>query len=440
LPRQTRVPAGRIERLARFGLLAGRFAASGLADGVRRMAGRVPAGAAEALLTATNARRLAQQLSRMRGAAMKLGQLLSLETEDILPPEFTEALAILRAGADQMPASQVRRVLGREYGKGWEARFRDFDLEPIAAASIGQVHAAVAADGRALALKIQYPGVARSIDSDVNNVAALLRIARILPVELDVSGIVAEAKRQLRQEADYLLEAEHLRRYRKLVADEEAFEVPRVHADLTTRRVLAMDHARGQPIEELAARGVSQQRRDTAGRLLQGLVFRELFEFRFMQTDPNFANYLLAPEGERIVLLDFGSARELAPEFSARYAHVCRAALAGDREAVRRAAVEIGYLDDGEREDRARGVVDLILLICEPIRHRGVYDFGRSHLAARARDAGLDLMFRRGFLHAPPPDTIFLHRKLVGTFLLCARIHARVDARSLVTPHLERAA
>ncbi len=250
--RSSRVPAGRLERLARFGWMAGELAAGSLMEGARRLAGAVPAEGVSAVLSAANAQKLARRLSRMRGAAMKLGQLLSLETEDVLPAEFAEALAVLRDAADTMPASQVRRVLGREYGKGWEARFREFEFTPIASASIGQVHAAVAQDGRELALKIQYPGVARSIDSDVDNVASLLRLARLLPVDLDVTGIIAEAKRQLRQEADYLLEAESLRRYRKLVADEPALVVPKVHPDLTTRRILAMDRLRGRPIEELA--------------------------------------------------------------------------------------------------------------------------------------------------------------------------------------------
>jgi predicted unusual protein kinase regulating ubiquinone biosynthesis (AarF/ABC1/UbiB family) len=298
----------------------------------------------------------------------------------------------------------------------------------------------VTADGRTVALKIQYPGVARSIDSDVDNVATLLRLSRVLPVDLDVDGIIAEAKRQLRQEADYLKEAESQARYRELVADEPELTVPRIHPDLTTRRILAMDLVQGLPIDEIGARSTPQDRRDAVGRLLQRLVFRELFEFRFMQTDPNFANYLLETEDERetgrVVLLDFGSARSFAPELAARYARICRALLQGDREAVRAAAVEIGYLRPDERPDRARGVVDLILLVCEPLRHRGPYDFGASNLVVRARDVGLDLMFRRGFLHAPPPETVFLHRKLVGSFLLCARIRARVDANALILPFL----
>jgi len=433
------VPASRIERLARMGWMAGEFAAGGLVEGARRFFGGGAAEGASALLSTANAQRLARRLSQLRGAAMKLGQLLSLESADILPPEFAEALAMLRASADTMPSSQVRRVLGREYGTGWEARFRSFDLEPVASASIGQVHAAVAADGRRLALKIQYPGVARSIDSDVGNVASLLRLTRLLPVDLDVSGIIAEAKRQLRQEADYLQEAQSLRRYQALVADDTSLRVPGVHDDLTTLRILAMDFAEGEPIESLAQAGVPQARRDAAGLTLERLVFRELFEFRFMQTDPNFANYFVEPGSDRIVLLDFGSTRELPAELVQRYARIVRATIVGDREAVRSAAVEIGYLPAEEREDRVRGVVDLIFVICEPFRHHGVYDFGRSTLSARVRDLGLDLAFRRGFLHAPPPETVFLHRKLVGSFLLCARLRARVNVSALILPLLELA-
>jgi predicted unusual protein kinase regulating ubiquinone biosynthesis (AarF/ABC1/UbiB family) len=453
--KRSRVPAGRVERLFRFGLMAGELAAGGLYEGARRVVGvgAEAAGEMSALLAPAQARRLARRLSQMRGAAMKLGQLLSLESEDILPPEFAEALAGLRAQADRMPDSQVRRVLGREYGKGWETRFERFDIEPVAAASIGQVHRARTVDGRDLALKIQYPGVARSIDSDVDNVAALLRLARVLPVEIDASGIITEAKRQLRQEADYLQEAEHLRRYRKLVADEPRLWVPGVHDDLTTRRILAMDFARGVPIETLRERGTPQADRDAVGTILQRLVFRELFEFRFVQTDPNFANYLIeaapgdgadadlqpVPDG-RILLLDFGASRTYSHEFTGRYAALCRAVIAGDRVGVQQAATHIGYLHEEDPPQHVRPVVDLMFLVCEPFRRSGVYRFERSTLASRTRDAGLDLAFRKGFLRAPPPETVFLHRKLVGTFLLCGRIRAHVDVRACLEPFLGAAA
>jgi predicted unusual protein kinase regulating ubiquinone biosynthesis (AarF/ABC1/UbiB family) len=154
--RKSRVPAGRAERMLRFGLMAGEFAASGAFHGARQLLGMAESGAA-GLLSAKNAHKLARRLARMRGAAMKLGQLLSLESEDILPREFADALALLRAQADTMPASQVRRVLGGAYGKGWEARFREFDFEPLASASIGQVHRALAADGREPGARAQSP-------------------------------------------------------------------------------------------------------------------------------------------------------------------------------------------------------------------------------------------------------------------------------------------
>jgi len=434
--RQTRVPSGRVERLARMGWMAGEFAIGGLADGARRLAGSLPADTASIFLSGRRAQKLASRLSQMRGAAMKLGQLLSLEGDDLLPPEFADALAVLRATADTMPATQVRRALGRAYGKGWEARFREFDFEPLAAASIGQVHAAVTADGRDLALKIQYPGVARSIDSDVDNLAGLLRVTRILPVELEISEIIAEAKRQLKQEADYEREAQNLMRYRKLVADEADVSVPRVHDDFTTKRVLAMDRALGRPIEDLRSPEYPQSLRDGLGTLLQRLMFRELFEFHFMQTDPNFANYLFDPDSGRLVLLDFGSALEFPTEFVESYKRICRGMIAQDRQEIRRAAVAIGYLSGNESEGLANGLADLILMVGEPIRHQGVYDFEGSRLAARARNAGFDLVFREGFMRAPPPGTIFLHRKLAGTFFLCSHIRACVDTRAFVTPYL----
>src|SRR5512139_2374349 len=245
------IPQSRLERLARIGMAAGELAAGAAAEGFRRLARGEAAEFGTALLTAPNAKRLAARLARLRGAAMKIGQLVSLQGEDVLPPEFAQALAVLRSQASPMPPEQVRRVLGREYGKGWERRFAHFDWEPVAAASIGQVHRATAKDGRDLALKIQYPGVARSIASDVDNVAVLLRLFNLLPLGIDVAGMAAEAKRQLAQEADYESEGRFLERYAKLVADEPQLLMPRVHWDLTTERVMAMDYMQGEPLESL---------------------------------------------------------------------------------------------------------------------------------------------------------------------------------------------
>lgn len=433
-----RVPQTRVGRLASVALAVGELAIGGLAESVRRI-GSGQAEAPSAFLSADNARRLAARLARLRGGAMKLGQMISLQGTDLLPPEFAQALAILRAQAAPMPVAQLRRVLGREYGKGWEARFAEFDFEPIAAASIGQVHRVRTTDGRRLALKIQYPGVARSIQSDVDNLATLLHVLKLLPHEVDVSAIAAEAARQLGQEADYLAEATSLERYATLVVDEPRLVVPRVHRDLTTARILAMDYMEGAPLESLAAADVAQETRDAIGTLLERLMFRELFEFRMMQTDPNFANYLWQPETGKVVLLDFGATLRFSAAFVSNYARITRAVIDGDRAAVARHALAIGYATEGDSPELIDATVEMIMLVCEPLRHAGRYDFAASDLPSRARARGFDLGIRQGLLRTPPPETLFLHRKLVGSFLTLAHVHARIDARALVLPLLNRA-
>ena len=399
-----------------MGLTAGGMAVGGLAEGLRRATGKASGTAASALLSGANATRLAKRLAHMRGAAMKLGQLLSMESSHVLPPEFAEALSVLRASADIMPQTQVKRLMGREYGKGWEQRFSEFDFEPAASASIGQVHRVVASDGRAMALKIQYPGVARSIDSDVDNLAMFLNMARLLPRELDVSDIIDEAKRQLRQEADYLTEAANLERYHELLADDDRFIVPRVHRDYSTQRVLAMDWVEGEPLDRLVREQVPQEIRDGIAVAIQDLTFRELYEFRFMQTDPNFANYLYRHDDGRLVLLDLGR-------------RITRAILDNDRERVARHAAEIGYLREADSPRHKELVVDLIMMVCEPLTTDGAYDFGASNLPSRAAAAGLNIVFRSREYRNPPASTAVLHRKLGGSFLLCQRLGARVEMR-----------
>lgn len=437
--RSAAVPQSRLGRLVRLGLAAGEMAVGGAVEGLRRLSegGDARSATTSIFLTPGNAKRLAQRLAHLRGAAMKLGQLLSLESGEFVPPEFAEALAILRASATPMPARQLRGVLGREWGKGWEARFAAFDYEPVAAASIGQVHRARTRDGRDLALKIQYPGIARSIDSDVDHAMTLVKLARFLPGGFELDAIVAEAKRQLHQEADYLAEARFLARYAKLVADEPRLLVPRVHADLTTKRILAMDFVDGEPLAGLAEAGTSQRSRDAVGATIERLLFRELFEFRVMQTDPNFANFLWQRRTNRLVLLDFGSTREFPAAMVEKYRRICRAILARDRAGIRRHAFDIGYLAPEDTKAMVEAAVDVIQLVCEPLVHRGPYDFAASNLPSRAAAQGFELVFRKGLIRPPPPETTFLHRKLAGAFLLCAHIRARVDVNALIRPFLE---
>jgi predicted unusual protein kinase regulating ubiquinone biosynthesis (AarF/ABC1/UbiB family) len=432
---QSRVPSGRAERVAQLGWLAGRMALGAAAEGARRLTDAAPR-SGHLLLSPANARRLASSLASLRGAAMKLGQILSLEADDLLPPEAAEILATLRDAGDAMLPEQLEGELRAAWGAEWERGFRRFDFDPIAAASIGQVHTATRLDGREVAVKIQYPGVADSIDSDVDNLATTLRLSRLLPGDVEIAPLVAEVKRQLRAEADYESEARHLQRYRSLLADEPRVVVPAVHEDLVTRRVLAMDRLDGVPLEDLCSPEYTDDQRDDAAALLLRLMLRELFEFGFVQSDPNFANYLLLRDG-RIGLIDLGAAYEAPSPLCDAYARMFRACLADDRDALLAVVQEIGFVSPADGDPAASLLLDLIRLAMEPFVSEGRYDFGRADLPLRARTSSMQLVFEHGFRRPPPPKTLFLQRKLAGTFLLCARLRARVDARSLLLEALE---
>ena len=429
--KRSAVPASRMGRMLRFGMLSGELALSTAMGAARQLSSGKRPDLAAAVLTPGNADLLARRLASLRGPAMKVGQILSLQADDLIPEEFRNALAMLRSQGYSMPDTQLRRVLGREYGKGWQERFEHFDFEPVAAASIGQLHRARKHGGRELALKIQYPGVARSVDSDVDNLAVLLRRLDFLPTKFDVPALAAEAKRQLKLETDYEAEARHLERYRRFVADMPDVVVPRVDRTLTTRHVLAMDWIEGDPLEVLASEAVPQARRNAVARTLQELMFRELFEFRFVQTDPNIANYLYLPATHQVALLDLGSVGEYSAEFVDGYRRACRGVVEDDPETLRQAVFDLGYAHPDDPEPMQRNAIEIIQLVCEPFAHRGTYDFAASSLVARARDRGLKAAFGHG-LRSPPPETMFLHRKLVGTFMICAKLHAHINVHALI--------
>jgi len=430
------VPGGRWSRIARLGVLASGVAGGMLAEGTRQLAQGKRPRIGDLLLTPENAYRVADQLARLRGAAMKFGQLLSMDAGDLLPPEFGALLARLRADAKAMPMSQLVSVLDANWGNGWDRHFRQFSFTPVAAASVGQVHLAQTKDGRRLAVKVQYPGVRQSIDSDVDNVATLLRVSGLMPSGLDVGPLLRESKRQLHAEADYLGEGAWLRRFAGLLADAPEFMLPEVHADLTTESVLAMSCMGGVPVESLLH--APQAERDRVAGLLFRLLFREIFEFQLIQTDPNFANYRYDHASRQLILLDFGATRAYPAAIVDAYRRLMASAVVGDRKEMSMAASAIGYFraDIGERQRQL--VLDVFLRTCEPLRYAGAYDFGNSDLPARIRDAGLALSSERDSWHTPPADALFLHRKAGGLYLLAAKLKARVDMRALFLPYASR--
>lgn len=409
------------------------IAGSVLANGAYQLATGKRPSLAGLLLTPANAHKITEQLGQLRGAAMKLGQLLSMGGDDLLPPALAEILGRLRADAQHMPTRQLDKLLMREWGKDWRRRFARFDVRPIAAASIGQVHRATTRDGHDLAVKIQYPGIRASIDSDVDNVAMLIRLSGLLPANIEIAPLLAEAKRQLHEEADYGREADCLARFAALLADAPDYRVPALHRDFSTSNVLAMDYSRGVAVESLA--DGPQVVRDRVMTLSVALVLRELFDFGLMQTDPNFANYRYDLETGRLVLLDFGATRAFAPQTGENYRRLMRAGLAGDRAAAAVAMIDIGFFGANTPRRHRDSIVTMFDIGMAPLRHTGHFDFSDTSLVDRIRDDGLAMAQDRDFWHIPPVDTLFLQRKFAGLYLLGSRLQARVDTGALLAPY-----
>ncbi|QDA36586.1 AarF/ABC1/UbiB kinase family protein (plasmid) [Paracoccus liaowanqingii] len=431
------VPQGRLTRMLRIGGLAGGIGGRALAQGARQLATGQRPNAQDLFLTPANAARLAAQLAQMRGAAMKLGQLVSMEAGDMLPPELTQILSRLRADADPMPPKQLQRVLDTAWGTGWLRHFARFQVRPIAAASIGQVHRAQTKDGRDLAIKVQYPGVRDSIDSDIANLGLMMRIPGLLPPGIDLPALMTEAREQLHAEADYLREAQQMRRYAANLAGRDEFLLPVPDDQFSTPDVLAMDFIDSRPIETLAE--APQDIRDRAAQNLGRLVIEELFRFDLMQTDPNFANYRWQaegghPDGGRIVLLDFGATRGFSPPVAPRYLALLRAALSGDRADIREAAIAIGYFRPETPEAHQEMLLGMMDVAFAPLRAGGIFDPASSGIPQQVADAAMQAARTRAPAEMPPPEILFLHRKIAGLYLLLARLRARVDLDALIRP------
>ncbi len=427
LPRS--VTRSRLGRLSQLGRLAGGLAAGALNEGTRQLLqGRRPR-AGDMWLTEANAQRLSERLSEMRGAAMKVGQLLSLDSGQLLPEPLSQALASLRDNAHQMPLGEVAEVLNQAWGSGWEQQFRRFSFTPLAAASIGQVHKAELKDGKCLAIKIQYPGIRQSIDSDIDNLARLLKLFRQIPTTLDFAPLMEEAKQQLHLEADYRREAELLTQYNDWISGDDRFALPKLFTALSNKEVLAMSHLDGEPIETLA-QAPAEERNRIAGHLLE-LAMRELFDWGLVQTDPNFSNYRYDPHSGQIQLLDFGAVRSYPSERREVLRDLLTACLENEKSDMVETAISVGYLSSQDPAEYRDQVVALLSLVCEPLRAPN-YEFGNSDLVPRMSQILVQMRLKGQYGRLPPPDILFLHRKLGGLYLLFAKLRAKLPVRAFV--------
>ncbi len=247
--------------------------------------------------------------------------------------------------------------------------------------------------------------------------------------------LLKEAKAQLHDEVDYILEGKRIQQYSMLVESDDAFLMPQLEKSLSTDSILAMTFLDGEPIENLV--NADQSTRDNIIGHLFRLFFKELFDFQIVQTDPNFANYLYDKEQHKIILLDFGATRDYSKEMAQGYLALMQAGYSHQRSKIDEIVTHLELINDRLSGEVRDVIFDMCFDACEPLYTEGKYDFAGTNLLQRLRDKGMALGFDKSYAHTPPVNTIFLHRKLGRLFLLAIKLNAQVDVRALFKPYAD---
>ncbi|KAL4717829.1 hypothetical protein ACJJTC_000978 [Scirpophaga incertulas] len=426
------VPSSRIGRMISFGSLAAGLGIGTVAQYARNTIQTVTGRADESsntFLSAANAERIVDTLCKVRGAALKLGQLLSIQDETVISPELQRIFERVRQSADFMPTWQVEKVMSSQLGVDWRKRLQHFEEKPFAAASIGQVHLAVLHNGQEVAMKVQYPGVAKGINSDIDNLVGVMKVWNMFPKGMFIDNIVEVAKKELAWEVDYIREAECTRKFKNMLQPYPEYFVPDVIDDLCASEVITTELIDGTPIDKLF-NAPYEVRVDIASKIMK-LCLREMFVLRCMQTDPNWANFFYNMNSKQVILLDFGATREYSKDFMDQYIEIINAASNGDRDAILQMSREMKFLTGYESKIMEETHVDTVMIMGEVFTTEGdgEFDFGLQKTTRRIQALVPTILSHR---LCPPPEEIYsLHRKLSGVFLLCSKLQVKMNCRDM---------
>jgi predicted unusual protein kinase regulating ubiquinone biosynthesis (AarF/ABC1/UbiB family) len=427
----TDIPRRAVSRTAKLAALPLGFAGRAALGLGKRMTG-LASEVISAELQQRTAEQLFSVLGQLKGGAMKFGQALSV-FEAALPEElagpYRDALTKLQEAAPPLPAASVHNVLAEQLGPRWRSRFVEFDDTPAAAASIGQVHRAVWRSGRRqVAVKVQYPGAGDALITDLNQLARLAGLFRILQPGLDVKPLLTELKARITEELDYEMEAEAQQAFAKAYAGDEEIFVPAVVA--AAPRVLVTEWVDGTPLSAIISSGAVEQR-NQAGRLMATLHFSAPERVGLLHADPHPGNFRLLPDG-RLGVIDFGAVARLPQGHPEPIGRLARLALAGDAAAVLNGLRDEGFVKPDVEVD-ARAVLDFVLPMLEPIAAEE-FHFTRSWLRAEATRIASPKgpAYQLGRQLNLPPAYLLIHRVTLGSIGVLCQLEARAPYRSIL--------
>ena len=405
--------SGRARRAIKMGGLASQVGSSYLWTSLRRPFLNSDSYERELLDThLKNAHRIVEGSKHLRGAFMKLIQMLSMR-EDLLPGEAIDILRATQASVPPMDYKLISQQIRRELGKAPEQLFASFETEAFAAASLGQVHRARLKNGDEVAVKIQYPGVDATVEQDLGNLKLLLRTLQtvagdVMRQKIDTRTIYAELQERLREELDYVNEARNIGDFRRLFAGDSDIMIPRVVKEFSTRRVLTMTYLDGYRLADIFGDGADLALRTWVARKYYEVVWRQVLEFGALHTDPQPGNYLVTYH-PRLGILDFGSVRHFSEPVRRASLQLAAAIIEHDDRAVGAALLKLGYIDRGQDP---LPMVRVIYILFEPVITDRAYHPDEYDAVAKATTVG-EMAFEHK-LYKSPPHSIFLLRALIG--------------------------